>query len=314
MKDKTKIYVLIDPNTLKVRYIGITCQSLTDRLGNHIHDARYRESENYHKARWIQSLLSKDQRPIIRQIKLCSSRTDAEAIESEMILKYKEKHNLVNISDGNGEFTSRGQHSASIINSKKVYVYNYDGTYYGMYNSHIECSEELGIYVGSIEKSLYGTQKFAKGFQFSHEKLERMESLENYSTGSSKEVILLDNESGEIIRFKSGVDCKKTLGLEIHSTSHKNILGALNKWYGNKYSMLVDGEFTQSTYYNTGVIIKCNNQTFKFKSKKELLAYMGFKIKSASIDCLYEYIYRHFENIEEIMLDQPLCLVTDKDN
>lgn len=38
---------------------------------------------------------------------------------------------------------------------------------------------------------------------------------------------------------------------------------------------------------------------------------MGFKIKSIDEDRLYEYIYNHFDNIEEIILNQPLCLVTD---
>lgn len=314
MKNETKIYVLIDPNTLKVRYIGITCQSLKDRLGNHINDARYRESENYHKARWIQSLLSESKRPIIKLIKHCSTRIEAETIESSMILKYKTKHNLVNISDGNGEFTSKGQHSASVINAKKLYVYNYDGTYYGMFNSHIECAEELGIYIGNIEKCLAGTQRFAKGFQFSRTKVNKMESLENYSTGSSKEVIILDNETGETIRFKSGVDCKNKLNLKFSSSGHKHILGALNKQYGNKYSMLVNGEFIQSTYYNTGILIKCKNKDYKFISRKELLKFMGYKIKSANEDKLYEYIYSYFDNIEEIILNQPLCLVTDEDN
>lgn len=310
MKNETKIYVLIDPNTLRVRYIGITCQSLNDRLGNHIHDARYRESDNYHKARWIQSLLSNNQKPIIRQIKLCATREEAEAVESELILKYKDKHNLVNISGGNGEFTSRGQHSAAELNSKKVYVYNYDGTYYGCYNSHIECSEELNIYVSCIEKCLRGTYKYAKGFQFSHEKVDRMESLETYSTGSSKQVIILDNETGEVLRFKSGVDCKTKLGLKFSSSGHKYILGALNKQYGNKYSMLVNGEFIQSTYYNTGVSIICKDKEYNFVSRKELLKYMGYKVKSVDEDRLYEYIYNYFDNIEDIILNQPLISVT----
>lgn len=311
MKNETKIYVLIDPNTIKVRYIGITCQSLSDRLGNHIHDARYRESDNYHKSRWIQSLLSKDQRPIIKQIKLCSTREEAERVESEMIMKYKDKHNLVNISEGNGEFTSKGQHSASEYNSKKVYVYNYDGTYYATYNSHIECSEELDIYISCIEKCLRGEYKYAKGYQFSNEKVDKMSSLAEYSTGSSKEVILLDNETGETLRFKSGVDCKNKLGLKFSSSGHKYLLGALNKQYGNKYSMLVNGEFVQSTYYNTGVLIRCTDKEYKFTSRKELLKFMGFKIKSTDEDHLYEYIYRYFDNIEEVILNQPLCLVTD---
>lgn len=316
MKSETKIYVLIDPNTIKVRYIGITCQTLSDRLGNHIHDARYRESDNYHKSRWIQKLLANNQRPIIKQIKLCQTREEAEKIEAEIIVKYLEKHNLVNISLGNGEFTSKGQHSAAEYNSKKVYVYNYDGTYYGEFKSRIECSEELNIYISTIEKCLSGEYKYAKGFQFRNEKFDKIDSLEDYSTGSSKEVIILDNESGEILRFKSGVDCNKKLNLQVKASGHKHILGALNKIYGNKYSMLYNGEFTQSTYYNNGVIIKCKNNVYKFKSKKDVLKAMN-RVCAITLDKFYQYIDEFFgqsDEIEEILLNQPLPLVIEEDN
>ena len=48
---KEKIYVLIDPISLKIRYIGITRQELKERLDNHIHDAKYRPDWNWHKSR-----------------------------------------------------------------------------------------------------------------------------------------------------------------------------------------------------------------------------------------------------------------------
>lgn len=314
MRQKTKIYVLIDPKTLRVRYIGITCQSLNDRLGNHIHDAKYHPEENWHKSRWILQLLDEGCKPIIRQILECETRKEAETIESNLIIKYKEKHNLVNIDEGNGEFTSKGQHSAAEYNSKKLYVYNYNGTYYGQFNSIIEGAEELNIYVSTVRKCLSGEYKYAKGFQFSYTKVENMPSLEEYSTGSSKEVIILNNETGEITRYKSGVVCKDALNLNIRTTGHKYIVGALNRYYGNKYSMLVDGEFIQSTYYNTGVIIKTKSNEYQFKSRKDLLSYMGYKIKSTDEDHLFKYIYENFEEIEEVILNWPLCLVTSEEN
>lgn len=314
MKQETKIYVLIDPNNLKIRYIGITCQSLIDRLGNHIHDAKYHPEFNRHKANWICSLLGKEQKPLIKQIALCNSRIEAEKFESELIIKYKDKHNLVNISTGNGEFTSKGQRSASELNSKKVYVYNYKGSYLGSYNSILDCSEELDICYSTIKKCLKGEYKYAKGFQFKFEYSESIPSLENYSTGSSKQITLLNNESGEILTFKSALDCKTQLKMQYNSTGIKYLIGALNKYYGNTYSILINGEFIQSTYYNTAVIIECANKEYKFKSKKDLLSYMGYKIKSIDESKLLDYIYKHFENIKDIKLHWPLCLVTGEDN
>ena len=43
---KEKIYVLIDPITIKIRYIGITNQNLKDRLNGHIASAKFRQSDN----------------------------------------------------------------------------------------------------------------------------------------------------------------------------------------------------------------------------------------------------------------------------
>lgn len=314
MKNETKIYLLIDPENLKIRYIGITCQTLTDRLGNHIHDAKYHPDVNYHKANWICSLLAKGQKPIIRQLKLCSTREEAEQIEASLIVKYKDKHNLVNIAEGNGEFTSKGQHSASEINSRIVYVYNYNGTYYGKFNSLVECSEELNICYSSIKKCLRGEYKYVKGFQFSYNKDDKLPDLTNYSTGSSKQITLLDNETGEFLNFKSSVDCKNQLNLQYSSTGIKYLLGALNKQYGNKYSMLTNGEFIQSTYYNTAVIVECVDNTYKFKSKKDLLNYMGYKVKSIDEDHLISYVYKHFKNVENVSFNWPLCQVIGKDN
>lgn len=44
--DKTYVYVLVDPRTIKIRYIGITKQFLVDRLQNHIDEARHRPEFN----------------------------------------------------------------------------------------------------------------------------------------------------------------------------------------------------------------------------------------------------------------------------
>lgn len=53
----TKIYVLICPITLRVRYVGITREKyLSKRLGGHIYDSLHRNN-NSHNHNWINSLL-----------------------------------------------------------------------------------------------------------------------------------------------------------------------------------------------------------------------------------------------------------------
>jgi hypothetical protein len=46
-----KVYALVDPITLKIRYIGITKQSLKDRLYGHIYEAKFNAEFNWHKSR-----------------------------------------------------------------------------------------------------------------------------------------------------------------------------------------------------------------------------------------------------------------------
>lgn len=314
MDKETKVYFLIDPRNLKIRYIGITWQSLSDRLGNHIHDAKYRPSENWHKSRWIMQILSEGLKPIIRLATTKESREEAELLETSLIRRYKDKHNLINIIEDSGTFTSNGVHSASVFNSKKVYVYNYNGTFYKEFNSEKECAEAIGANISGVEKCLSGVSKYCHNYQIRFEKFDKIESLEEYSRGSSKEVLIKDTTTGEIIRYKSCEDCKAKLGFNLKTTGSKYLLGALNKYFGNKYMLWYKGEWKQSTYYNTGVIIQCKDQIYKFKSIKDLLSYMGYKAKSIDIDKTNEYINKYFTDIIEVKFKQPLCLVTDEDN
>lgn len=314
MRENTLIYVLVDPRDLKVRYVGITNQSLKDRLGNHIHDAKCHPDWNLHKSRWIMQLLNMNLKPLIRCIHMTATRQDAENIEASLITKYMNKHNLVNISLGNGEFTSVGQKSAAELNSKTVYVYDYQGNYIKTFKSAKECSMELNICYSSVLKCLRGQYKYIKGYQLNFEKLDKMPSLENYGTGTSKEVTILDNETGKLLKFKNIVTCKEKLKLAFKSTSFKYLLGALNKEYGTRYSLFIDGKFKQSDYYNTGVLIECSDKTYQFKSKKNLLKYMGYKVKSIDEKHLLIYIKNYFKNLVNIELNRPLCLVTDEDN
>ena len=60
-----KIYALIDNLTNEIRYIGYTSKSLDKRLKSHIYDCNRTKS---HKTNWINSLLSKGFKPIIKQI------------------------------------------------------------------------------------------------------------------------------------------------------------------------------------------------------------------------------------------------------
>ena len=135
-----------------------------------------------------------------------------------------------------------------------------------------------------------------------------MQDLTEYSTGSSKEVLLLDTYTDEILRFKSKIDCCVKLNIIVKSTGHKHLLGALNKAFGNRYLMFVNGEWIQSIYYNTGIIINYIDKNITFLSKKELLESLGYP-KSVTNKKFQEILNIHFSNSLEIKLEQPQCEV-----
>ncbi len=60
--ESVNIYVLIDPRTNEIRYVGKTSQPLSGRLSSHRFDAKNSTS---HRARWIAKLIRLGYNPLI---------------------------------------------------------------------------------------------------------------------------------------------------------------------------------------------------------------------------------------------------------
>lgn len=106
---RVSIYMLKDPRTGKVRYIGKTICTLQKRLSEHINC----KSQD-HRGRWIQSLLKQNLKPLIEEIEKC---TDSEWPEREKvwIAYYKKVSDLTNSSDG-----GFGSHNPSMETRNKI--------------------------------------------------------------------------------------------------------------------------------------------------------------------------------------------------
>jgi hypothetical protein len=188
--EKVKIYVLIDPITLKVKYIGRTkIKNLNTRLSQHITKAKYYK-DNTHKSNWIRSLLKINSRPYIKKIATVEGWKESYIFEKNLINKYKSR--LVNHNDrGEGGLNTivtveqRKKISNTLKNYYKIHqiktvteihVYNYDGSHYNSYISIKAASEDLGIYHGTISKHLCGISKIPNRIkkQFSYSKVDKM--------------------------------------------------------------------------------------------------------------------------------------------
>lgn len=114
-----KIYKLIDPTSLEIRYIGRTKETLKRRLSKHLRDSKLQKS---HKSNWIQFLLKNDLKPFIEIIETdIKSIDEANKLEIYYIKLYKEKgYNLTNSTDGGGGAMGF-KHSEEAIKKLKSY-------------------------------------------------------------------------------------------------------------------------------------------------------------------------------------------------
>ena len=162
---ETKVYVLICPISLKVRYIGITREKyLSKRLSGHLFDSINRNGKTHHH-NWVRSLYNKGKRPIIRLLTTCNSLEEARILELSLIRKYKVKHNLTNTYD-EGKFTPTGIKSARIYLTKPIYLYDEQGIFVKEYSSTKELCNELNISEITAKKILSRKKRFGKNIKY----------------------------------------------------------------------------------------------------------------------------------------------------
>lgn len=199
MDKKVIIYVLIDPFTLKVRYIGRTTDSLSERLSKHMSKSKTC-NEKTHKATWMRALARKNTRPIIRKLTEVIGWTESHILEKLLIKRHK--HRLINHYDrGEGpkgnvrsieeklqlsKSIKEGFDSGRIKHPRLCTVHVYDkwGNFLNTYGSQQEAAKAIGIHENSFNKVFNGTCKLIKGYQFSKIKVERMTDYSEGRTGS----------------------------------------------------------------------------------------------------------------------------------
>lgn len=107
MVDAIRIYVLKEPDTLKIRYVGITSKSLKQRLRKHLDNALYTK-HNIHLCNWILKYYKNNQLPIIELIEKCDLNNWQER-EKYWITQFKD---LLNSTEG-GEGSFGFKHKES---------------------------------------------------------------------------------------------------------------------------------------------------------------------------------------------------------
>lgn len=101
-----KIYALLDPFTLEIRYVGKTNRKLETRLREHIYDC-IRRPRSSHKVKWINMLISNNAIPMIKILEsteICNSESREKYWIEKLTLEGKD---LTNCTEG-GEFCTFG--------------------------------------------------------------------------------------------------------------------------------------------------------------------------------------------------------------
>ena len=171
---KFYIYVLKEPNTLEIKYVGVTCTSLSSRLSQHIYDSK---KGGTYKRNWIKSLINNNLKPIIEKIEECNY-SNWEEREKHWINFYD---NLTNTREGGkGVILNRTKESikkSSEAKMKKVVCIDSNRNVF-FYNSLKEASELTGVPRTSIEYSISKLEYCSYGFNFLLEK-DYFQGLEN---------------------------------------------------------------------------------------------------------------------------------------
>lgn len=150
-----KVYVLKDPTTNEIRYVGVTSQSLNQRLSQHINAAK---NHQRHVCNWIKSLLDQGLRPIIEQI---DDVEDWEEKERYYIKYYRDQGcNLTNTQEGGSGVVTADMRSKSSMersaegHKKAIYQIDADLNIVREWKSQTDAARELGLKQNNIGNSI----------------------------------------------------------------------------------------------------------------------------------------------------------------
>lgn len=179
-----QIYVLIDPLTSKIRYVGRTTTDLKVRLNGHISKAKKGKT---HKDNWIKGLLKLKLKPKIKLFKVVSGWNYSHEYEKALITKSLEfGFSLVNLDDrGEGGInkiisteqknkisqTLKKKYSEGLITPTRttnISVFDVNGEFICSFESLASCSRTLKIPYSSLEKVLAKKSKRWKGYQITY--------------------------------------------------------------------------------------------------------------------------------------------------
>ena len=181
------LYVLKDPNTLIIRYVGYS-NSPKRRLWEHIRDAK--KGVKTHKSYWIKSLIDNQQSPLIEILYNCNNHDDILQKEIELIKELKDNGILLtNLTDGgDGQRGKKLDKNHPIIN----------------YNLGKKMSDETKMKLSESRKGIVFTDEHKSKLSLKKTGHKRsLDSIEKQSLTKSCKIKVLYNDKVFIFSKKS---------------------------------------------------------------------------------------------------------------
>jgi hypothetical protein len=261
---KVKIYCLYDPISCKIRYIGRTTKTvLSHRLIEHITKSKYYKTykpggKPTHKEAWVLSLLKNGVEPKIKLLCEIDGWKESHVFERSLILKYKDKMNLVNFEDrGDGGLNHIVRDSSKALISRKlkeyysknvstscikVYSYDNNGNKLLEFSSAVDCASHYNIMPSKVCQVLSGDYKQWKGVRFSREDVDNIGvfvKTKKKSYSISKKIKVINTINNEEFVFNEIKEAERSMGFPGGSVSQYFKRNQII--YKNKYKFILLG-------------------------------------------------------------------------
>lgn len=207
-----KIYRLVDPTISPedeknyIRYIGWTNKTLSDRLSNHITEAKHDITQQHtHKNRWINKLLNLNLKPNIELVDETCDANEIKQMEIKYIALYAEKGcKLTNATKGgDGQLGRVVPEKQKALFEKPVDVYDKQGNFLITVKSQKECELKFGVNSSKVSQVCNGIRKSASNlvFRFHGESFDKYEVKSMKGKNSKLKIAVCQiTESGEILK------------------------------------------------------------------------------------------------------------------
>ena len=238
--EMTNIYILQDPISMDVRYVGKS-NNPKERLKAHCNSARFK---NTHKFNWIKKLRSLGRKPIMTVIDVVPM-NDWHFWEIFWINQFKVwGFRLVNTTRG-GDGLSKGNQTSfkSEDFRKEVIGFNKEGIEVYRFKSASEASNSLELHRSSVANCATGKCKTIKNIAWFYieeilkhkyswlqeeikdrfSKSKRVINSGCFKKGSlpkTSEAVVLITDNGSEIEFNSGAECGRFLGVSQGTVSN----------------------------------------------------------------------------------------------